>query len=427
MQVTVERQDPCEVELKIEIGAEKVAQTIEKVYGEFSKTTSVPGFRKGKTPRAILERYVSPESVKRRAVEHMVPPAYSEAIKQENIEPYADPDFDDIGEVDAAQPFTFKAKVPLPPKVELGEYKGIKVERRKVKITDEEVDAQLKYLQESRATTEKVEDRGVQNGDIVIANISSALEGESMTEPKRSLVEVGNNIPGFDENIEGMKPGERKTFEATYPDDFSDKEMAGKKITFDVAVDTIRERRIPELNDEFAKTLGEFESVDALKSDLKTRMTEAAEKEADKEVEGKLVEEIVSRSTVNFPSVMVEHQLHHDLEEVDEELKKRKMTPEQYLAQLGKTEEEYISELRGSAGQGIKAGLALGEIAEKEQITVTDEEVDAEIDRIAAESNAPRESVESYMEAMGRGRSSLKNSLFNKKIMDFLKSVSTIK
>ena len=425
MQVTVEQLDPCKVQINIEVEAEKVAETIIEVYGEFAKVTNVPGFRKGKAPRNILERYVSPESLRREAIDHLVAPAYLEALKEKDIHPYADPEVE-IVEFETDKPFTFKAIVPLPPKIELGEHKGIEVKRPKVKITDEDVEAQMKYLQESRATSTKVDDRGVQEGDVLVSETASALEGQDKGEPKRSLIQLGSNVPGFDEQIMGMKPGERRTFAIKYPNDFPDKDTAGKKVEFEVALESIRERHIPELNDEFAKTMGGFETLEAMREDVKTRLIASAEESADKEVELAIIKEIIARSKVDFPDILVEHEISHDIEELQQRLSRQGMNIQQYLQQTGKTQEEFLSELREAAAKRIQAGLILAEVSDAEKINVTDEEVDAEIERMAAESKATKESVEAYIEARG-GKPSLKNLMLNKKILDLLKSVSTIK
>lgn len=425
MQVTTEQRTPCEVELKIEVGAETVAQTVEAVYREFSKTTNIPGFRKGKTPRTILERYITPESVQRRAVEMMVPPAYQKALEEQDIHPYAEPDID-VVQFDREQPFIFKASIPLPPKVELGDYKGIEVERTVREITDEDMQEQLTSLQESRSTTAPVEDRGVQNGDIVVASIASAVDGGEKSESRKSLVEVGSNVPGFDENILGMEPGQNRTFTIDYPADYPDENLAGKKAEFDVTVESIKERVIPELNDEFAKSIGSFETLDEMREDIKSRMVKAAEESADKEVESKLVEELINRSEICFPDVLVEHELYHDLESFERNLSRQGVTFDRYLQYTGKTQEEVVAEMREAASHRIRVGLALGEIADVENIDVTEEDIDAEIDRIAEESSAPVESVQSYIETRG-GRSTLKNSMINRKIMDHLKAVSKIK
>lgn len=424
MQVTAERPKPCEVELKIEVGTDKVAQAIDTVYRELAKTTSVPGFRKGKVPRKILERYVSPESVRQRAVEIMVPQAYQDALEQEDIQPYADPELE-IVQFEADQPFIFKATVPLPPTVELGEYKGIEVQRPQVTVTDEDIDTQLKYLQESRASTEKVEGRGIQQDDIVVAEVSSQVEGEEKSSPRRSLIEVGSNVEGFDENILGMESGQRRTFAIRYPEDYGDERLAGKNVEFDISVEAIRERHVPELNDEFAKSLGEFETLADLREEIKNRLTKSREESAESEVEEKIVNEIVARSKVCYPEVLVEHEMHHDIEDLMERLERQGLTIDQYLERTGRSRDDLLAEYREAAERRLRTGLVLGEIIEKEGIEVSDEEVQAEVDRMIAESKASAEAVEQYIEATG-GRKRIRNSLLTRKVLDYLKSVSVI-
>jgi len=425
MQVTAEHTKPREVELKIEIDAEQVNKTVQEVYREYARVTEVPGFRKGKAPLSLVERYVSPDSVKRRAIEKMMPAAYEEALKQKDIEPYADPDIEII-QFEKEQPFIFKASVPLPPIVELGEYKGIEVQRQVAEVTDDDVEAELKRLQDSNARTEKVEGRGVSKGDYVLADIASAPEGEELGDARRSLIEVGSNMPEFDENILGLEADQRKTFTIQYPEDYADDELKGKKAEFDVTIKEIRERKVPELNDEFAKSVGEYQTLDELKEDIRKRLIEGAEKKANTEVVNKIIDEIVSRSKVEFPDIMVDHEVYHDLEDLQHNLDRYGITMDMYLRRAGITQDQLLEQLRERARSRITTGLVLGEIAEKENLSVSDEEIDSEIDRIAAESGAPRETVQAYLEAKG-GKDSLVNQMLNQKIIDFLKSVSTIK
>ena len=424
MQVTSEQLNPCKIELKIEIEPEKVAQAYDRVYKEFAKVTNVPGFRQGKAPRSILANYVSEESVRREVADMLVSEAYPEVLEQEKIEPYAAPDLD-IEELEEGKPAVFKAVVPLPPKVEVGEYKGIEAVRPKVEVTDEDVDSELKRLQAQRTTAEKVEDRGIQNEDIAIAEISSAPEGEEMSEPKRSLVQVGQSVAGFDEQIMGLKPGERKSFEIQYPEDHEDKELAGKNVKFDISIESLRERKIPELNDEFAKQIGEYETLEQLREDIKKHLLDAREDAADREVERSIVDQIVEKSEVCVPDVLVDREVGHDLQDMQQSLSRQNVTLDQYLQNIGKDRVEFLKEVRESAEKCMKAGLAMGEISEKENIDATDEDVEAEIERMAEESKATKDAVEAYIETKG-GRESLKNSMLNRKILDYLKSVSKI-
>jgi len=424
MQVTVEHLGPCTLGLSVEVGADKVGETIKSVYRELSKQVDIPGFRRGKAPQAILERYVPAESVRTRAIERLVGPAYLEALKEADAEPFAEPELE-IVQFEANQPFIFKAKVPLPPKIELGEYKGIEVNRPTVKVTDEDVESHLKKIQESRAKYEVVHDRGIAAGDFVTAEITSQLEGDAKDGPRRTILHVGTNLPDFDAAIMGMRPGERRVFSIKYPQDFTDPQVAGKSAEFDVAIESIRVMCLPEINDDFAKELG-HDSVDDLREDVRQHLLDQANKEADAEVERKIVEEIVSRSNVQFPEVMLDHEVRHDLEDIEAQLRQRNLTMEQYLSEIGETEEQFIEGLKQAASRRLRNGLVLGEIATREGIEVTDEEVQAEIERIAEERNASVEAVTGYYDARG-GRGILANRLLNRKLFDFLKSVSNIR
>lgn len=424
MQVSVEQLDPCKVQLTIEVDADTVTSTIDKVFKEYNKNTSIPGFRKGKTPRPILENVISPDSVRQRAIEIMAPDAYEAAVVQENIEPYADPEMS-VDQYEAGKSFIFKTIIPLAPKIELGEYKGIQVDRVKVEISDTDVEDELKYIQNSRATTEPVCDRGIEADDIVIADIATGIEGEEKPELRRSLIRMGQNLPGFDENILGMKPSESKSFSLEVPAEAEGTDLAGKTVNFEITVDSIRGRKLPELNDEFAKQMGDYENLDAFKEFLRAEMIRSANEKADSDVERSIIDEIVSRSSINFPDILMEHDLHHELEDMKEHLEKQRMTLQDYVARSGKTPDQFLAEMREMVNGRIRTGLALGEIAEKENMVVTDEDVEAEIDRIAEESKTPRESVEAVIDTRG-GKSYLKNNLLNRKILDFIKSVSII-
>ena len=425
MQVTVEQQGPCEVELNIEIPAEQVSTARDKVYKEIGAHTSIPGFRKGKAPRAILEKHLSDETVRRHLLDELLPDAYAQALKDNDIDPYADPDVD-IVQFEADQPLIFKAKVPLPPKVELGEYRGILVERPTVNITDEDIDAELKHLRMQRGEMRGVEDRPVQSGDVVVMQMLAVVEGENPGKPRRTVVSIGSNPPVFDDQVVGMNAEEEKSFTIEYPADVADESLAGKKADYTVTVEAIRELVLPDLDDEFAKSLGEYDSLDALKNGLRDSLTDRANARADQEVESRIIEEIVSRSQVSYPEIMVKARVAHHLEHLREDLEQRGRTLKQYLEGLGRTGDEFMADLTESYSRRVAIGLVLGQLAENENLVVTEEEVEAEISRLEEASNAPREAVEAYLEPRG-GRDGLEEAMQEKRISDFILSVSTIK
>lgn len=424
MQVNVEQQSPCQVELTIEVPADQVVTARDKVYKEIGKHTQVPGFRKGKAPRSILERHVSEESVRRHTLDELLPEAYADALEETKVEPYTDPEIE-IVQLENDQSFIFKAKVPLAPKIELGEYKGIEVERPDVTVTDEDVDAELKYLQESRAKVEPAEGRGVQSGDIVMAELKATIEGQDPAEPRRTLVRIGSNLPAFDEQVIGMNPDEEKSFSVDYPADIPDESLAGKKVDYTIKVESIREVQMPDLNDEFAQSIGDYKTLDELKDEIRKRLAEARDSAADREVENRIIGEIVERSTVCFPDIILDSRVAHELQHLRDDLEKEGRTFRQYLEQLGKTREEFMDELKQAISNRVTAGLVLGELAEKEGLQVTAEDVDARIGQMAEEAKTTREAVEAYLEPRG-GREGLENALLDGKITEFIKSVSKI-
>jgi trigger factor len=426
MQVTVEQQSPCEVELNVEVPADQVSSTRDKVYKEIGQHTTVPGFRRGKAPRAILERHVSAESVRRHLLDELLGDAYAEALEETKIEPFTDPEVE-IVQLEQEQPFIFKAKVPLAPKIELGEYKGIEVERPAVLVTDEDVEAELKYLQETHASVKPIEDRPAQSDDILMADLKLAVEGEEPEEPGRMRIKVGSNAPEFDRNLIGLNVGDEKSFTVEYVPEDANENLAGKNVDYSVKVEKIYQVELPELDDEFAKSLGgNHETISALRDEIRQRLTETRNRTAGTEVENKIIEQIVSRSTVCFPDVMVKSRVAHELEHLREDLEKENRSFKQYLEQIGRTREEFMDELNQAISRRLTVGLVLGELAKAEKLEVTDEEVDARIESMVEESKATREAVEAYLEPRG-GPDSLRDAMLDLKITEFIKSVSNIK
>lgn len=426
MQVKVEEKSPCEVELSIEVPAEQVSSARDKVFKEMGRRATIPGFRKGKAPRALLERQLSPESVRSHLLDELLPDAYAEALEETKIEPFTDPEID-VVQLEVEQPFIFTAKVPLPPKVELGEYKGIEVERPEVKVSDEDIDNELGYLQQNKATIQPIEDRPVETGDLVTAELKVVPEGEEPQEPGRARIRVGSNIPEFDSNIVGMNLDEEKSFRIEYPSDSDDEHLAGKKIDYTVKIEKIYKVTLPELDDEFAQGLpGGIETLEALKENIRDRLMEARNQAADSEVENKIIDTIVTRSKVCFPEVLVKSRVAHQLEHLREDLEKENRTFKQYLEQIGRTREQFMDELNQAITRRVTVGLVLGEMASAEKLEVPDEEIEARIDAMVEEAKASREAVEAYLEPRG-GRESLGNAMLDQKITDFIKSVSKIK
>jgi len=411
----MEQLDPCKVLLNIEVDAQEVERAIDRAYREFNRTMEIPGFRKGKVPRPILERYVRPDSLYRRAIDHLVPTAYAQALQETGVRPYDHPDLELVA-LERNKPFAFKAIVPLPPRVELGEYQGLKVVRRHIPVSDEDVENEIRRLQERQARTERVEGRGVRMDDQVLAEISSWVEGDedAGTESRLNLVQIGQNLPAFDQALLGAVPGDQR--EVVVPPD----EEGSGPVHMRVKIREIRKKILPEVNDEFAKNIGGAETLSELRDNIRKELEEHAARIAQMEMESRLVEAIIENSTLHFPDIMVEHEVEEDLEELRRELDRRSLSMEDYLEGVGKSEAAIREEMAERARRRIRTGLVLGEIARREEIAVAPEEIEKHIEEMAAESQVPTETFRQYLQAQEDAFDSLKNRLLRDKILAFL-------
>lgn len=411
--------------LEIEVDSDAVKKAFDQAYREVGKGTAVPGFRKGKAPRAILENYVSEEHVMEHAAEALVYPAYEEALKESGIEPFGPAEYELVHLVDA-EPLKFKAKIPLAPTVELGNYVGIEVERLARQVSDEDVDAEIETIRQRSATVSNVEGRPLKEGDLAILQITE-LDGKT----RETVIEVGKNLSSFDEGLAGMNIGETKIIELVYPEDHEDKETAGKESRVTVTLKDIKERQVPDLTDDLVKEISaksedKIETVEQLRNKIKSAMEQAASDLADADIQSKIIEKVVQSSTVHFPDAMLEHEVEHRLDDLVSELKTKNLTLEDYLQATGKTFEELKSRLDTSAERDITASLVIGEIAEKEKTEASDEDVETEITKMAEESGYPRESVAAYVDRT-ESKDAIKNRIIRRKVLDFLVHASNIK
>jgi trigger factor len=426
MQVTKEQIDPCTVTLDIQIEEDVVSRAFDRAYREFGKYTSVPGFRPGKAPRTMLERYVNQERLKERVMELVAAPAYREALQQEEVTPYTDPevDFSDLAD---GQPWQFKATVPTPPQVKLGETEGISVERPVYEVTDEDIDRQIETLRNEHSRLEKIEDRGVQEGDVLIAEMTVTPEGEEPpAEPRRSLVRIGDNIPGFDEAVMGQKIDEERTFELTYPEDHQDAARAGKKANFQVKVASINQKVLPEVTDEWIKSITPFETVQDLRDAIKTQQEVSVKDISDRVAEGRIIEELISRSELEFPGVMVQEEMQEEAHQLGHDLETRKMSYEEYLASAGMTKEQHEAALLENATERVRSFLVLRELAKREGIEVGNDELAAEFGRLAMENKWSEEDARRIIRD-DRRRTQVANIVMRRKLKDKLFELAEVK
>lgn len=436
MLVKQEQLNPCEVELHVEIDAEKVNSAIDQAYKDFAKVTNIPGFRKGKAPRAILERHLDVEKVKEHAADNLLQEAYSEALKESNLEPFAPADVD-IVTYEIGEPLVFTAKVPLTPTTELGDYVGLEVERNVPEVKDEQVDAEIQKIRERQAEYPEVADRAIQEGDMAVVEMKDDTKPEE--EFKRNVAHVGDNLPDFDKGLIGMQVGEEKVIEMTYPDDYQAEELRGQTVPLRTRVVEIREQKLPELNDEWVKEafIGEtpegqepsadaVDSVDKLKAKIRSAMEKAAQDVADAEVRNNLVKKVVENSTVCFPEVLVREEVHDRFDELQKDLKQRQVSVDDYLAYVGMTPDELHQKYEEEAKQTLTTSFVLHELKEKEGIAVEDDDVNAEIQSMADERSVPIETVRAYVDSTDNMQQ-IRNRILHRKILDFLVHASNIK
>jgi trigger factor len=429
MQVTKEPLDRCQVALTIEVEEDKVVHAVDRAYREYARYVNVPGFRKGKAPMHFVRQRIPESDVRQRAAELLVEPAYAEAIKEADIKPYAQPKLELLQLELDSKPFIFKAVVPLPPHVELGSHVGLKVERNVYEIPETAIDAEIERLRQRAAEYPQVE-RPVQNGDLVIADVAAKVDVRpTLAEPRPTMIEVGgDNIEGFDEQLIGMSTAEVKTFDLTYPDTYVEEDLQGQPAEFTVTVKEVRERTIPPLDDDLAKKLtdGKAETVADWRAQLRADAAATMSRRSDQEVEAKLVDQIIASSAIDYPPVLIDAEMDDDIHSMQHQLERAGMTFEEYLQRQGTTKDAVYTRMRDEAESRIRAGLVLGEIAEKEHLEITDDDVTAAIAEQAAAENTTPAAVRALIESRGT-MGSLRNRVQTKKVLDFLRGSAIMK
>ena len=427
MQVTKSEIEPRTVSLDITVDAETVQKGFDRAYREFSNFTNVPGFRPGKAPKAMLARYVNHERLRERVMELVAAPAYREALQQEEITPYTDPEveFSDLAE---GQEWQFKAAVPLSPTVELGDYKNVSVERPIYTVDEAEIDRQVEALREEYAKIQPVTGRGVQDGDVVIAELAVTPEGAEPAEPRRSLLRpgAGKNIPGFDEAVRGQNPDEEREFDLTYPEDFQEPELAGKNAHFQVKVLTINERVLPEVTDEWAREIGPFQNVAELRADIQEKMSQGYKDLSARITESRILEEIIKGSKIEFPSAMVQMEMEEEARDLGQDLQKRGISYEAYLQQVGLTEDQHKERMAATAVQRVQTYLTLREIARAENMSITDSEIESELDALLGDAEVDEEEEERIRTSTAV-QNRIANRLLQSRLRDFLFTTAKIK
>lgn len=404
MNVTVERVEN-EATLKITAPAADVNAGYKKAVQKIANSVNIPGFRKGKAPRAIIEMHYGKEAVKQEAFEIVANKAYSDALEQEKLIPVSDPKVEE-STFEEGKDMELTIKVTLKPEPELGEYKGLHVDKKEVAVTDEDVDAQVKELLNRNAKMVVAEDGAViEKGDFAIIDFAGTVDGEPFSggEGKGYPLEVGSNsfIPGFEDQLVGLSKGDSTDVEVTFPEEYFVKELAGKEAVFKVNIQDVKRKELPELTDEYVATNSDFKTVEELRANYKERMQNAAEANAKAEYEHALIDLAVANAKFSVPEIMIEDKISQMVEEMKMSLESRKMSLDMYMQYTGLDMAKIRENQRPVAEENVKTDLVLDAIGKAENIQVDMADVDAEIAAISAQHGAAPEEVKSIIKANG--------------------------
>ena len=421
MSVTVEKQEKSMVKLTIEVPAEEVAAAEQRAYNKNKSKIAVPGFRKGKAPRSIIEKMYGPDVFLEEAVNDILPDAYEAACKESGLEITSRPVLD-YTQVEHGKSLIFVATVATKPEVTLGEYKGLEVDVKPAEVTDEDVEAELKKEQEKNSTLRDVDDRPVQEGDTVTLNYAGTVDGvafEGGTANEQDLV-IGSHqfIPGFEEQMVGMNIDEERDLHVTFPTEYHAKELAGKDAVFHVKVLSISEKELPELNDEFASDVSEFDTLDAYKEDLKKKLLEKKEKEAKTEKENAVLAKAVENASMEIPDPMIESQAEDMVQEFGERLQMQGMQLEQYLKYTGMSMKQIVDQYKEQAKKRIEGRLVLEAIVKAEGIEATEEDVEEGLKKLADDYKMELDKVRGFFD--DESMVSYKKDLATQKALDLL-------
>ncbi|MCX5997386.1 MAG: trigger factor [Chloroflexi bacterium] len=422
MKTTSEKIENCQVALNVEMEGEETQKYLGIALEHLARKVTLPGFRKGKAPSALVEQHVGKEAIFQEALEHLVPAAYEEALVKEAIAAIAEPKIELI----KIEPVIFKATVPTRPEVTPGNYKDIRLELAKKEIVDSDIDQVIEQLRMQFGTLVPVE-RDVQYGDVISADIEGKRGEESILNRKDALYEVNQDskfpVPGFAEKMIGLKKDAEISFDIPFPDDYEIKEIAGKQYSFAVKIKEVKEKNLPEINDDFAKNAGN-ENVAELREKIKAGLQSRADESLKKEFEHKLITTLIEQSSIDFPPVLVEKEIDHLINEESRNFADGEKGLENYLGNAKKTMEQHRDDLKPAASDRVKAYLVTSKIAELENITVSDEEVEQSIEEMVKEDPDRAENIRKLF-ALQQPRESLRDMKVINKAMDYLTRLVT--
>ena len=423
MKVTVENGENQQVTLTIEVEAAEVNKAVNQACKRLANRVSIPGFRKGKAPRMIVERHVGKDAVLQEAFDIVAPKALSKAFDEQKIDPVTRPSVD-IETLEEGKDLVFKATVTPRPEVKLGDYKGLNVPKNEVSITDEDVEKQLKTFQDRQGKlVDAPEGAEVKDGDFTTLDFKGFVDGEAFDggEGKDYPLQIGSNsfIPGFEDQLVGAKIGEERDVNVKFPEEYHAKELAGKDATFKCTIRSIKTKVLPAIDDALAKKVSKFETLDELKADIRKNLEENAERTAENDQKSAAIEMATNNITVDIPAVMIDNRVTAMIQEMAMRLEQQGMKLEQYLQYAGTDIAKLREQYRETAEKNVKTDLMLEEVAKAEDIKVEAKDLDEEVATMAAAYGATPQQVQKIIKEQGR-IGDLAASVLRKKTAQFI-------
>ena len=416
-----------EIKLEITVEAAKFDEAIKKVYFKSAKYFNIPGFRKGKAPMQIVEKYYGPEIFYEDAFNEVAQEALEEAVEENKLDVVSRPEVD-VKQMEKGKDLIFTVVMQTKPEAEVSKYKGIEIKKVEYNVTDEDIEHELHHMQEHNSRLISVEDRAVESGDTTTIDFEGSVDGVPFEGGKAENydLEIGSNtfIPGFEDQIIGMKIDEEKDVKVKFPEEYFSKELAGKDAVFKVKLHEIKKKELPELDDEFAKDVSEFDTLKELKADIKAKKEKQTEEKAKYETQDAVIKALCEKTKVEIPSGMVEMEVENMLKDFEQRLAYQGLNLEQYFKMMGKTEEEVKKEYEPQAIEGIKSRLALEAVIKAEKIEATDKEVEDKMKEMAK--NYGKENDEEFLKNENV-KNYIKQGLESEKAIDFLVKNAKIK
>ncbi len=426
MDIKVEKtENENEVKISFKVDAAKFNEAIQKVYTKSSKYFIIPGFRRGKAPYALVEKRYGAEIFYEDAFNELVPEVYEKALTDNNIAAVSQPKID-VQKMEKDSDLEFTAVVQTKPEVKLGKYKGIELKKIEYNVSDDEVKHELEHMREHNARVTTVEDRAAKEKDIAVIDFEGFVGDKAFEGGKaeKHELELGSHsfIPGFEEQVVGMKKGEEKDIKVKFPDDYYSKELAGKDATFKVKVHEIKEKKLPKLDDEFAKDVSEFDTLKELKDDIKAKKQKENDARAKRESEDAAVEAVSANTKINIPSGMVDSEVANMISDMEQQLSYQGINLDQYLKIMKKTRKEIEADYREQAEKNVKARLIIEAIIKEEKIEADEKDVKAKLEEMATaygrkiEDLEKNENLKEYLAESLKSEKAIKFIIDNAKI-----------